>query len=79
MVYLGEALCREAELPENLLCPLLRETYSKLETLTAYQSQTGPARRGDQITQEAHLDQLKDSLRRQLYQMISESIHQTYD
>ncbi|TNF71978.1 MAG: DUF2520 domain-containing protein [Bacteroidetes bacterium] len=79
MVYLGEALCREAELPENLLRPLLRETYSKLETLTAYQSQTGPARRGDQITQEAHLDQLKDSLRRQLYQMISESIHQTYD
>jgi predicted short-subunit dehydrogenase-like oxidoreductase (DUF2520 family) len=79
MVYLGEALCREAELPENLLQPLLRETYSKLDTLTAFQSQTGPARRGDLITQEAHLSQLRDSLQRQLYQLISESIQQTYD
>ncbi len=79
MVYLGEALCREAAVPDRLLQPLLRETYAKLESLTAYQSQTGPARRRDRITQEAHLSQLKDSLQRQLYQIISESIQQTYD
>lgn len=79
MVYLGEALCRKQGLSENLLRPLLRETFSKLETLNAYQAQTGPARRGDQITRAAHLSLLEDSLRRELYQMISESIQQTYD
>lgn len=79
LVYLGEELCREHELPENLLRPLLGETYSKLEALSAYQSQTGPARRGDRITQEAHLKLLRDPLQRKLYQIISESIQRTYD
>lgn len=79
MVYLGEAVCREHKLPANLLRPLLRETCSKLEALTAFQAQTGPARRGDRITQQAHLNLLGDSLQRKLYQLISESIQQTYD
>ena len=79
MVYLGEALCREQGLSEDLLRPLLRETFSKLNTLDAYQAQTGPARRGDQVTQKAHLDRLKDSLHRDLYKLISESIHKSYD
>ena len=79
MVCLGETLCREIGLPENILRPLLRETFSKLDILSAYQAQTGPARRGDTITQQAHLGQLKDSLQRELYQVISESIRQTYD
>ncbi|MEJ2584922.1 MAG: DUF2520 domain-containing protein [Robiginitalea sp.] len=79
MVYLGETLCREQELPAALLHPLLRETFSKFEAPGPYQSQTGPARRGDRVTQEAHLRQLKDSLLRELYQIISESIERTYD
>ena len=79
MVYLGEALCREQGIAENLLRPLLRETFSKLETLSAYEAQTGPARRGDAVTREAHLSRLKDSLRKELYQLISESIQKTYD
>lgn len=79
MVYLGEALCREEGLAENLLRPLLRETFSKLETLSAYEAQTGPARRGDEVTRVAHLGRLKDSLRKELYQLISESIQRTYD
>ena len=79
MVYLGETLCQKQGLPENMLRPLLRETFSKLETLNAFQSQTGPARRRDQVTQQAHMSLLKDSLQRELYQIISESIQQTYD
>jgi predicted short-subunit dehydrogenase-like oxidoreductase (DUF2520 family) len=79
MVYLGEALCREKGLAGTLLHPLLRETFSKLETLGAFQAQTGPARRGDAVTREAHLALLRDSLQRELYQLISESIQKTYD
>jgi len=79
MVYLGQALCREQGLGDGLLHPLLQETFSKLETLSAYQAQTGPARRRDQITQEAHLSLLRDSLQRELYKIISKSIQRTYD
>jgi predicted short-subunit dehydrogenase-like oxidoreductase (DUF2520 family) len=79
MVYLGESLCREQGLAEDLLHPLLRETFSKLKTLSAFQAQTGPARRGDRVTRETHLSLLRDALQRELYQLISESIHKTYD
>ena len=79
MVCLGESICREQGLPEDLLHPLLRETFSKLETLSAFQAQTGPARRGDGVTRDAHLSLLRDPLRRELYQLISESIQKTYD
>lgn len=79
MVCLGEALCREQGLPDSLLHPLLQETFNKLETLSAYQAQTGPARRGDRVTQQAHLSLLTDPLRRELYEIISQSIQQSYD
>jgi predicted short-subunit dehydrogenase-like oxidoreductase (DUF2520 family) len=79
MAHLGQSLCRQAGLPEELLRPLLRETFSKLDALTAYESQTGPARRGDRETQQAHLNLLTDPLQRELYQKISESIQKTYD
>ena len=79
MVYLGEAICREQGLPEDLLRPLLRETCSKLEDLPPYDAQTGPARRGDRNTQTEHLSLLKDTVLREVYQKISESIQRTYD
>jgi hypothetical protein len=79
MVFLGEALSREQGLPADLLHPLLQETFRKLETLNAFEAQTGPARRRDQVTQQAHLNMLTDPLQRELYKIISESIQQTYD
>ena len=79
MVCLGQALCQNQGLPADLLHPLLQETFRKLETLSAFQAQTGPARRRDRVTQQAHLSLLGDPLQRELYKIISESIQQTYD
>jgi predicted short-subunit dehydrogenase-like oxidoreductase (DUF2520 family) len=79
MVCLGEAICREAGLPKDLLHPLLRETWAKLETLSAYDAQTGPARRADHKTQQQHIALLKDRLHREVYKKISESIQHSYD
>ena len=79
MVALGEEICRKQGVQKELLRPLLQETWAKLETLSAAQAQTGPARRGDRRTQEAHLRWLKDPEKEELYKLISHSIAKTYD
>lgn len=79
MVYLGEMLCKKAGLPENLLYPLLHETCEKVQDLSAYEAQTGPARRNDTQTQQAHLNLLKEAPDKEFYKMISESIRRTYE
>ena len=79
MVYLGESICQEQEIPMEILHPLIRETWAKLETLSAREAQTGPARRGDGQTQREHLGLLADSSKKELYKKISDSIANTYD
>ncbi len=79
MICLGETLCKKAGLPEGLLHPLLRETCSKVQDLSAYEAQTGPARRNDTATLNAHLDLLKGSPESELYRIVSESIQRTYE
>ncbi len=79
MVYLGEAACQDHGITEDLLKPLIRETWMKLETLSAFEAQTGPARRRDAKTLQEHLLLLDDPLRKQLYQLLSESITKTYE
>jgi hypothetical protein len=76
---MGERLCEKAGLSEKLLHPLLRETCAKVQDLSAYEAQTGPARRNDARTQEAHMKLLKEVSERELYKIISESIRRTYE
>jgi predicted short-subunit dehydrogenase-like oxidoreductase (DUF2520 family) len=79
MIHLGQRQCTKAGLPEGLLDPLLRETFAKVQELSAYEAQTGPARRNDTATQQAHLNMLKGSRERDLYRIVSESIRRTYE
>ena len=79
MVYLGEAVCQQHDIPAKLLQPLIRETWLKLETLAAYDAQTGPARRGDTKTLQEHLGLLDDPLKKELNQLLSKSITKTYE
>lgn len=79
MVCLAEALCQKEGLSTGLLKPLLEETFEKLQAMPACDAQTGPARRGDLKSMEAHLQLLDDPLTRDVYRLISESIQRTYD
>ncbi len=79
MVHLGQAHCRQQGLEESLLRPLLEETCDKLGCMPAYDAQTGPARRNDRATEEAHRKLIENPLLRELYERISESIQETYD
>lgn len=79
MMYLGETICAEAGLPKSLLGPLLEETCAKATALSAYSAQTGPARRNDTETLQAHLRMLIGEKDKELYKKISESIYRTYE
>lgn len=65
------------ELDFDDLIPLLQETIKKIERISPFASQTGPARRGDSKTIEQHLKMLPDD-KKKIYKEISDSIIKTY-
>ena len=79
MIYLGETICKKAGLSSDYLSPLLIETCAKAMDLSAYEAQTGPARRSDAETLQAHLRLLQEPQDQELYRLISESINRTYE
>lgn len=66
-------------LPFSWLQPLLKETVSKIETIPPFDAQTGPARRNDQQTIDAHIALIKNDQLKQLYIQFSKSIQTTYN
>jgi predicted short-subunit dehydrogenase-like oxidoreductase (DUF2520 family) len=69
---------KENQLNWNLLKPLIEETVSKLDDLSAFDAQTGPARRNDQSTILTHESLLNDE-EVQLYKTLTNSIQKTYN
>lgn len=55
LFQIGEQLLERESMPFELLLPLIRETFSKIETSSPADAQTGPAIRGDHATIERHL------------------------
>lgn len=58
-----------------LLQPLISETAAKAMVLPPSDAQTGPAVRGDYEVMQKHLEWLKDDRTKDIYRMLSESIH----
>jgi predicted short-subunit dehydrogenase-like oxidoreductase (DUF2520 family) len=77
LALLAKNFMDENQLDWELLKPLLKETSEKLLILDPCEAQTGPARRKDTITIEAHL-KLLEGLPKEVYTLISKSIEQTY-
>ncbi len=77
LIHHAQELARENNVSFEHLRPLLKETINKLDYVSAYEAQTGPARRNDLNTieqQAAHLTGIK----KELYDLISKSIIETY-
>ncbi|XOV67269.1 MAG: Rossmann-like and DUF2520 domain-containing protein [Fluviicola sp.] len=77
IVYHAQKITQEQDLDYNLLLPLLRETLGKLDSQSAFDAQTGPARRGDEKTIEKHLNAQSGSAKA-LYELLTDSIKETY-
>lgn len=78
MYTIGADICTENNIDFKLLQPLIKETASKLNDLTPYQSQTGPAKRGDQKTLHKHLQLIKNTRQRELYTLLSNAIKEKH-
>lgn len=77
IIYLAEQKAIENNVDFELLRPLLKETIDKLSSYSSYDAQTGPARRNDYNTIDAHYLLLTDQ-EKALYAIITKSIIDTY-
>lgn len=68
------AICKNNNVPFDILKPLITETAAKVQFLHPTEAQTGPAIRGDQSTIDEHLRFLKDDSQRNIYSVLTKSI-----
>ncbi|QXP74756.1 DUF2520 domain-containing protein [Tenacibaculum sp. HL-MS23] len=70
---IGEDICKEHQVPFEILQPLIQETARKIISLNPEEAQTGPAKRNDQKTIQNHLELLNKE-QQEMYQLITNSI-----
>lgn len=75
MYRITEELLSQHDIPFEVMLPIIDETARKVHSLTPAQAQTGPAVRWNQSVMEAQQNLLEREDLRQLYQIISKSIH----
>lgn len=71
---IGNTICEENNVPFEVLKPLILETASKIEMLSPNDAQTGPAKRNDTETINAHLKFLSDENQKNIYKILTKSI-----
>jgi len=62
----------------DILKPLIAETAEKIQDMSPYRAQTGPALRGDKKTIKKHLKTLQDSEHKAVYELLTQSIQKTH-
>lgn len=74
LYQIGNNICIENNLPFDILKPLIQETANKILSLSPNHAQTGPAKRKDSQTINAHLSFLSDDNQKEIYKMLTKSI-----
>ncbi len=74
MYRIGNEICDENKVSFEILKPLILETVNKVMTLSPKEAQTGPAKRNDTQTIEAHLDFLSNENHATIYKILTQSI-----
>ena len=74
LYQIGNDICHENDLSFDILKPLIQETANKILTLTPNDAQTGPAKRKDTQTINAHLNFLTDDNQKEIYKLLTKSI-----
>ncbi|MCH2228865.1 MAG: DUF2520 domain-containing protein [Crocinitomicaceae bacterium] len=77
IIHKAQEYAESKSIDFNYLLPLLNETIRKLESDSAFNAQTGPARRRDNSTIEQHKSKLK-GISKEIYNLLSKSIKNTY-
>ena len=74
MYRIGNEICEENKVPFEILKPLILETVNKVMILAPKEAQTGPAKRNDTQTIDAHLDFLSNENHATIYKILTQSI-----
>ncbi|HOK37919.1 MAG TPA: DUF2520 domain-containing protein [Bacteroidales bacterium] len=78
-VYLAEKILKNSEIDKEIMSSLLKQSFYKILKNGAYQSQTGPAIRNDEIIMNKHLKLLENNpIEKEIYKKLSESIIANY-
>ncbi|WP_111684083.1 Rossmann-like and DUF2520 domain-containing protein [Winogradskyella tangerina] len=62
----------------DILKPLILETAKKVQHMSPYTAQTGPAKRNDKKTIKRHLKQLENEEHKMIYELLTASIKKTH-
>jgi predicted short-subunit dehydrogenase-like oxidoreductase (DUF2520 family) len=71
---IGNTICKENNIPFEILQPLIKETAEKIQSLSPSEAQTGPAVRNDKKTIEKHIDFLTNENQKEIYKILTKSI-----
>jgi len=74
LYQIGNEICDNNLLAFDILKPLILETANKIVTLSPKEAQTGPAKRNDHLTIEAHKRFLTNENQVAIYQLLTQSI-----
>ena len=74
LYQIANEICIENNVPFEILKPLILETANKVMTLSPKEAQTGPAKRNDTKTIDAHLDLLSTENQATIYKTLTQSI-----
>jgi len=74
LYQIGNEICDNNKIPFAILKPLIQETANKIVTLSPKEAQTGPAKRNDITTIEAHQQFLTDENQSTIYTILTQSI-----
>jgi predicted short-subunit dehydrogenase-like oxidoreductase (DUF2520 family) len=78
MYRIGHEIAESKSVDFNILKPLIKETANKIDNLSPYLAQTGPAKRNDKKTVKKHLKALDKNIHKEIYELITKSIQQTH-
>lgn len=71
----AEEIMERAQLPFELLYPLIQETAFKIKAISPKKAQTGPAKRGDANVMQQHLSLLDSEIQKEIYSLLSKDIN----
>jgi predicted short-subunit dehydrogenase-like oxidoreductase (DUF2520 family) len=74
MYQIGNEICATNNIDFDILKPLILETANKIITLSPKDAQTGPAKRNDTQTINAHLNFLSNENQKEIYKILTKSI-----
>ena len=75
---IGHEICETKNIEFEILHPLILETAKKIQDMSPYMAQTGPAKRNDKKTIKRQLKLIENEEHKAIYKMLTASIKKTH-